>query len=169
MRHLANMIAAACCLLLLAGCDREGKPIEQFGLDRLARGVSTEAEVRMVMGAPDTVREEPDGSRTLEFPKGPSGHRTWMFVIGKDGKLSDYRQVLTEEVFATVNSSMSRDDVRRLLGKPRSVMQFKQKNEEVWEWLYLDGNKPRAFNVHFDIGTGKVRRTSSSDESHQLG
>jgi len=167
MRGLLILLVIAFAALLF-GCDREGKPIEHFGLDKLARGVSTEAEVRIVMGQPDSVREEPNGSRILEYPKSPFGHRTWMFDIGKDGKLVDYRQVLTEENFARVQSGMSREEVRRLLGKPRSVVPFQLQNEEVWDWLYLRGSTPRTFNVHFDIKSGKVRRTTASDQ-HSLG
>lgn len=164
MRRLLTLVAALGCAMLLFGCDREGRPIEQFGLDKLARGISTEAEVRIVMGPPDIVHEESDGSRTLEYPKGPFGHRTWMFEIGKDGKLADYRQVLTDENFARVKDGMSREQVRRLLGKPRTVVSLQLQNEEVWDWLYLQGNTPRVFNVHFDIGSGKVKRTTASDE-----
>src|SRR3954470_10285051 len=135
MRRLLKLLLALGCTVLLFGCDREGRPIEQFGLDKLARGVSTEAEVRVVMGPPDSVREEQDGRRTLEYPKGPFGHRTWMFEIGKDGKLVDYRQALTDETFAGVHSGMSREEVRGLLGKPRTVVQLQLQNEEVWDWL----------------------------------
>lgn len=150
---------------LLVACDRQGKPIEEFGLDKLARGVSSEADVRMVMGQPDIVYEEDDGRRTLEYPKGPQGARTWMFAIGKDGKLTDYWQALTPENFARIQPGMSRDDVRRLLGKPRHVVQFKNRNEEVWDWRFLDGVDTRLFNVHFDLGSGKVTQTSTSDEA----
>ena len=62
-------------LLGFAGCDRHGHPIEEFGLDKLERGVSTEADVRMVMGPPDTVWEDEGGRRELEYPKGPE--RWW--------------------------------------------------------------------------------------------
>lgn len=152
--------------LLAFGCDKQGRPIEEFGLDKLARGVSTEGEVRLVMGQPETVWEEEDGSRELQYPKGPEGVRTWSFIIGKDGKLKDYRQVLTEETFARIKPGMSREEVRRLLGKPRSIAQYKRKNEEAWDWRYLPAphSEPRLFNVHFDMGTGKVTRTSAMDE-----
>ncbi|WP_245844932.1 outer membrane protein assembly factor BamE domain-containing protein [Noviherbaspirillum humi] len=148
---------------LLGACDKNGNPIQEFGLDKLEKGVSTEAEVRMVMGKPDTVWEDDDGSRTLEYPKGPAGSRTWMFHIDKGGKLRDYEQVLTMENFARIKPGMSEDDVRRMLGKPRSVAQYKRKKEEVWDWKYLEGPNDRLFNVHFDINTRKVTGTSTSD------
>lgn len=165
MRQLIRAIIASGCALLAVACDQQGRPVQEFGLDKLAKGVSTEAEVRTVMGQPDTVWEEEDGGRSLEYPKGPMGHRTWVFVIGKDGKLRDYRQVLTEENFAGIKPGMSKDAVRRILGRPRTVVQFKLKNEEVWDWLYLQStNTPRLFNVHFDIDSGTVTRTTSSDD-----
>lgn len=58
---------------------------------------------------------------------------------------------------------MSMDEVRRMFGRPRTVMQFKLKNEEVWDWRYRSNGTARFFNVHFDITSGKVVRTSSSD------
>jgi outer membrane protein assembly factor BamE (lipoprotein component of BamABCDE complex) len=162
-------LLAAVLVCMLAACDREGRPIEEFGLEKLARGVSTETEVRMAMGQPETVRDEPDGTRTLEYPKGPLGHRTWMFVIGRDGKLLDYGQVLNDDNFAKVRAGMSKDEVRRLLGKPRSIVPLRQKNEEVWDWLYMQSSTPRLFNVHFDMDSGKVKRTTSTDDPQHAG
>lgn len=149
--------------MLLFACDQNGKPIEEAGLNKLGKGVSSEADVRMAMGQPDTIWEEDDGTRTLEYPKGPEGVRTWMFEIDRFGKLQDYRQVLTLENFGNIKPGMSRDEVRRLLGKPRSVVQFKLKNEEVWDWRFLDVVDTKMFNVHFDIGSGKVTQTSITE------
>jgi outer membrane protein assembly factor BamE (lipoprotein component of BamABCDE complex) len=149
--------------LLSFACDKQGRPIQEFGLDKLEKGVSSEGDVRAVMGQPDTVRQLPDGKRVLEYPKGPSGVRTWMFTIGGDGKLLDYRQVLMEENFARIQTGMSKEEVRDLLGRPRSVVPFPLKNEEVWDWRYLEGTRERFFNVHFDMSSGKVVRTSSQD------
>lgn len=164
MKQLARMAVFAC-MLLAAACDRQGNPIQEPGLEKLTKGLSTESEVRTAMGQPETVWEEADGSRTLEYPKGPEGTRTWMVDIGKDGRLSDYRQVLNEQNFARIVAGMSRDEVRRMLGKPRTIVQFRLKNEEVWDWRYLQPTLvPRLFNVHFDIGSGKVVRTSSSED-----
>ena len=97
MKQWTHSVIAMSFIILLAGCDQQGNFAEQAGLEKLAKGISSESEVRIVMGQPETVWEEENGSRTLEYPKGPMGHRTWMFTIDKDGKLKDYRQVLTEE------------------------------------------------------------------------
>jgi outer membrane protein assembly factor BamE (lipoprotein component of BamABCDE complex) len=148
----------------LAGCDQQGRFAEEPGLEKLEKGVSTESDIRMVMGKPGTVWESEDGSRSLEYPKGPEGHRTWFFDISKDGKLTDYRQALTPENFKKVKTGMSMDEVRRLLGKPRAAAQYKLKKEEVWDWLYLEEpDRPRLFHVHFDLASNKVTGTSASD------
>lgn len=150
--------------LSVAACDQNGRPIEHIGLDKLARGISTEGEVRIIMGQPEVVLEEESGERLLQFPQGPEGARTWLFKIAPDGKLIDYKQLLTQENFAAIKQGMSRDEVRWLLGKPRSVVQFPLKNEEVWDWRYLDINpEQRLFNVHFAIASGRVTATTSSD------
>ncbi|MFL9924888.1 outer membrane protein assembly factor BamE [Herbaspirillum lusitanum] len=147
------------------GCDRNGNPIEEFGLDQLQKGVSSEAEVRKIMGEPDTVWDDGHGAHTLEYPKGPEGVRTWMFAINPLGTLIDYRQVLTSDNFSKVLPGMSQAEVRRLLGRPRSVMQFARKNEEVWDWKYIDVHEQRLFNVHFDLNSTQVARTSISEIS----
>jgi outer membrane protein assembly factor BamE (lipoprotein component of BamABCDE complex) len=167
-QFIRNILLLGSALLAFA-CDRQGRPIEEFGLDKLAKGISSESDVRMVMGQPDMVWEEEDGSRTLEYPKGPEGARTWVFMIDKNGKMQDYKQVLTEENFARIKPGMSKDEVRRMLGKPRSIVQYKLKNEEAWDWRYLtapgDGGT-RLFNVHFDITSGKVTGTSRSEANN---
>jgi outer membrane protein assembly factor BamE (lipoprotein component of BamABCDE complex) len=161
LRHIVIVLT----VLSAIACDKQGRPVEEFGLDKLTKGISSESDVRMVMGQPDTVWEEEDGSRTLEYPKGPEGARTWMFTIDSNGRMQDYRQVLTEENFSRIRPGMSKDEVRRLLGRPRTVAQYKRKNEEAWDWRYrpYNGSETRFFNVHFDMGTGKVTMTSSQE------
>lgn len=168
MKRWIHSVIAMSFTILLAGCDQQGNFTEQAGLDKLAKGISSESDVRIAMGQPETVWEEESGARTLEYLKGPMGHRTWMFAIGQDGKLQDYRQVLSEENFANIKPGMSQDAVRRLLGKPRTSVRFQLKNEEVWDWRYLKSNaESRFFNVHFDIDSRQVTRTSSSDDQPQ--
>lgn len=170
MNRLIALLLGIAGLLFAAGCDRNGNPIEEFGLDKLEKGVSAEADVRQVMGKPDTVWEDDDGNRILEYPKGPEGARTFMFRIGSDGKLQDYHQALTKETFDKVQPGMTKGDVRWLLGRPLSVVPFKRLNEEVWDWRYFATNPPtQLFNVHFDLTTGKVKSTSVSDDPKTLG
>lgn len=170
MNRFLLLLAALASLVLTTACDREGRPVGELGLTRLEAGVSGESDVRLIMGEPETVYEEDDGTRILEYPKGPEGARTWMFRIDGNGKLRQYRQVLTEENFAKVQPGMSKADVRWLLGKPRTIVPFKRLNEEVWDWRFLSVNPAvQLFNVHFDMTTGKVKRTSMSDDRTRQG
>lgn len=164
-RRVAAGIGALVAAVAMFGCDRNGNPIEEFGLDKLQKGISTEAQVREVMGKPDTIWETDAGARTLEYPKGPEGIRTWMFDISPSGIMTDYKQVLTDDNLNTIKPGMTRDEVRRKFGRPRSVMQFPRKNEEVWDWKYRYVHEDQLFNVHFDMTSGLVTRTSISQLS----
>jgi hypothetical protein len=52
--------------------------------------------------------------------------------------------------------SRGRNDVRRLLGTPREIVTFEQRNEEVWTWPYLQFSGYMLFHVHFDRSSGTV-------------
>jgi hypothetical protein len=165
MKNLLQALSGLLCSLLMLGCNQHGQPIEDFGIEKLTKGVSTESDVRAAMGEPETVWDDGNGARTLEYPKGPAGHRTWMIDLDASGTMRDYRQVLTQENFARVQPGMSQDEVRRLLGKPRSTVNFPLKNETVWDWRYMESaGTEKLFNVHFNRDTGRVLGTSVSDE-----
>lgn len=153
MRSWLPMLAA---LLTLLGCDRSGE---------LRPGVSTAAEVLEKMGKPAMEWQE-GADRVWEYPFTPEGTRNYMATIGPDGILKAMEQVLTAENFARVRPGMTRQEIRRLLGKPASVAVFELKREEVWDWReespYLSSE--RRFNVHFDLD-GRVTATSRSERS----
>jgi len=115
------------------------------------------------VGAPGSVWKNADGSEVWEYPSGPSGVQTFMIDIGPDRTVRAVRQVLREEYFSKVVPGMSRDEVRRLLGRPKEVRYFPARDEEVWTWRYLEVNY-RLFNVLFDHTSGTVRSTLRLDE-----
>jgi hypothetical protein len=86
-----------------------------------------------------------------------------MIDIGTDQAVQAVHQVLREEYFAKVVAGMSRDEVHRLLGRPKEVWYFPARDEEVWVWRYLEVNY-RFFNVLFDRTGGTVRTTLRLDE-----
>ncbi|WP_407947175.1 hypothetical protein [Paraburkholderia sacchari] len=133
-------------------------------LKGMTPGVSTLDQVREQMGKPETERVFEDGSRRLEYPRGPAGLKTYMADIGPDGRLVAITQVLTAENFAKVRLGMSQDEVRRLLGKPGEVAAYWLKKETVWSWKWLEGGVTQEayFNVHFGPD-GRVSTTSRSD------
>lgn len=151
-------------VLTLAACNPDGSPQQQLGEDRIAVGVSTEGEVRIIYGSPSMVWEEEGGARTLEFVKGPAGHRTFMIQIGADGKVKAVEQVLKPATFVKVVQGMSEDQVRRLLGKPGKKEPYALSKEVAWFYRYLEGTESRLFVVQFDnlLGSateGKVTKT----------
>ncbi len=166
-------------LLGLFGCDQQQidkvrekardtfnavKPDDMLLRD-LKPGVTTETQVRDQMGKPEIVWENSDGSRRLEYPRAPGGLRTYMVDIAPDGKLRAVTQALTAENFEQVQPGMSQDDVRRLLGKPTTVAEYRLKKEVVWSWRWLeDGvNTAGMFNAHFGPD-GRVTVTSRSPD-----
>lgn len=162
MNNFLRALFSFVCGLLMFGCN--GRVVEDFGLEKLSKGISTEADVRSAMGEPAMIWPEDNGTRTLEYPKGPEGHRTFMVNLDAQGIFQAYTQVLTQQNFATIKAGMSRDQVRRILGKPRTIVKFGLKNEEVWDWRYLEGpTTERFFNVHFDANSGTVTQTSVTD------
>lgn len=172
------LLAVAVASTLLGGCDdRQADAMKQtlkafwdaVKPDALAQkgltpGVSTLDDVRRQMGKPDTERVFVDGSRRLEYPRGPQGLNTWMVDVGPDGRLVAITQVLTAENFAKIHAGMTEDEVRRLLGKPGQVAAYRLKQETVWSWKWQEGGvTPEAyFNVHFGPD-GRVSTTSRSD------
>ena len=120
-------------------------------------------QVQAKLGAPETVRRNSDGSEVWEYPGGPLGRQTYMVTVGSDRAVREVHQVLSDEYFSRVHAGMSRDEVRRLLGRPGEIMVFGPRDEEVWTWRYQQQN-PMFFNVLFDRTAGTVRTTQRLEE-----
>ncbi len=172
------VVAALGASLALTGCDdqqtdRAVQKLKDFFnavkpdallLKGLTPGITTEDQIRSQMGKPETERAFTDGSKRLEYPRGPQGLNTYMVDIDRDGKLSAITQVLTAANFAKIHAGMTEDEVRRLLGKPGEIARYPLKPETVWSWKWLEGGVTQEgfFNVHFGPD-GKVYTTSRSD------
>ena len=155
----------------LLACDPQtGQPQDQIGEHKIAIGVSTEAEVRMVYGKPDDIWEEENGARTLMFPKGSAGARTFAIKIATDGKVAAIDNVLKPVNFEKIKAGMNQEAIRRLIGNPGKKEPLPLKNEMVWTYRYLETkNVTRFFSVHFDQASGKVTSTSSADDPKLYG
>ena len=146
--------ALAVVVLVFAGCDRQR-------IEALEEGVATEADVRKQFGVPAAVYREADGSTTLEYTRQPEGRQNYMITIGTDGRMASLRQVLKAADFARVVGGLDKPQVRRLLGQPAAKQQFALKQEEVWDWRYVESNENRIFSVTFDAA-GRVASTAST-------
>ena len=144
--------------LTLTACDRA---------DKLEEGVSTEVEVRKHFGDPVTVTVNPDGTRTLDYPRQPEGWTNYVIQIGPDGKMSSLRQLLNPDNFARVKPGLGREDVRRLLGRPANMARYDLKKEEVWDWRFKEGGQiSKIFSVTFDAA-GLVVGSAVADDPRE--
>jgi hypothetical protein len=113
-------------------------------------------EVRARVGAPTTIWKNADGSELWQYPLGPQGIQAFMVTVGPDGVVREVHQAMSEPYFSKVQAGMVRDDVHRLLGRPREIWYFPSLDEEVWTWRYYDTTY-MFFNVLFDRTQGTVR------------
>jgi hypothetical protein len=146
--------------LLLMACDQQK-------ISELEEGVSTEAAVRKRFGEPAAIYQEPNGDKTLEYPRQPAGHVNYMISIGPDGKMSALRQVLTLANFRRVQLGLDQQQVRHMLGRPARSQRYALKQEEEWDWRFSDGQEIKIFSVTFD-SAGRVIATGITGDPKEL-
>jgi len=116
-------------------------------------------QVQAKLGAPETVRKNADGSEVWEYPGGPLGRQTYMVTLGSDHAVREVHQVLNDEYFSRVRAGMSRDEVRRLLGRPRDIGFSDLNDEEIWSWRYREwGVRNMELYAQFDRPTGVLKK-----------
>jgi hypothetical protein len=140
----------------LAGCAS----VDQ--LSTLQPGSSTEAEATKLAGKPTYVWNNADGTRTLEYSDQPfDGNATWMLTIDAGGKVLSRKLVDIDN--ARVANGLTKEEVRRLLGSPRTTSYYPLPGEDIWDWN-MRGHPGDVtltrFNVHFK--NGLVVRTSTN-------
>jgi len=153
------LVALMPLMVLMAGCDPQR-------VEKLEEGVSTEVEVRKQFGDPVTITVEPDGSKTMDYPRQPEGWTNYVIQIGPDGKMSSLRQLLTADNFARVQPGLGQQEVRNLLGRPAKQQRFDLKKEEVWDWRFKNGQESKMFSVTFNT-EGKVTATGVGDDPRE--
>lgn len=148
--------------VFLGGCD-------YFAQRELQPGVSSADDVRRLMGRPGMIWEENDGSQVLEYSRGPEGSETWMVEIGPDGLYRGMTDARAEARLGQVRAGMSRDDLRRLLGKPDEEERFPALDETVWTWRVKAGIgvDTEMFHAHLSP-EGRVLRTTRSPDPRLL-
>ena len=116
----------------------------------------SEVVVGEKVGRPSTVWKNPDGSELWQYPQGYYATQTFMITIGPDRRVQEVHQALSEPYFSKIYAGMSKDDVFRMLGRPREVWDFPARDEQTWTWRYKDTNY-MFFNVLFDESASTVR------------
>jgi SmpA / OmlA family len=116
-------------------------------------------QVEKLVGAPASVWKNADGSEVWEYPQGPLGVETYMVTLGPDSAVREVRQVLNDETISKLHVGMSRDEVRRLLGRPRDFGFSNLNDEEIWSWRYREwGVRTMELYVQFDRSTGALKK-----------
>lgn len=115
------------------------------------------------VGKPVTVWKNPDGSELWQYPRGYYATQTFVVTVGADQRVQEIHQALGEPYFSKIQAGMSREDVSRMLGRPREIWTFPRRDEETWTWRYYDTNY-MFFNVLFDRTAGTVRNTQRLQE-----
>ena len=137
--------------LLTAGCA---------SFSAINPGASTQ-QVETLVGAPANVWKNADGSEVWEYPRGPFGVETYMVTLGSDRAVREVRQVLSDETISKLHVGMPRDEVRRLLGRPRDIGFSGLNDEEIWSWRYRESRvRNMELYVQFDRPTGALKGIS---------
>jgi len=137
--------------LLTAGCA---------SFESISPGTPAQ-QVQARVGAPTDIWKSPDGSEVWEYPRGPLGTETYMITLGPDREVRSVRQVLTDQNISKLKAGMSRDEVRRMLGKPGSIKVTESLNEETWWWRYREWQtRTMELYVQFDWPAGALTKVT---------
>lgn len=160
-------LVVAATVLLLAGCDSGGRPVEDLRLLQLKAGQSTAEDVRRVFGIPDDQRAE-SGGEALIYPLGPEGAVTLALRIDAQGRYSGYDNLLTRANLERVRPGMDAAQVRSLLGRPGYEREFALQRERRWEWRLIDGPNTAMLVVIFGAD-GRVLGTAVEEDPRTRG
>ena len=114
------------------------------------------ADVVARMGSPTGEYPGPNGTRRVEFARGPAGKQTYMVDVNPQGQVIKWEQVLTEQKFASLAVGMPEADVLYNIGRPSDVLNIPRRNEQVWSYRYANYESCIWFQVNIDQPTRKV-------------
>lgn len=119
---------------------------------------SSIADARSRLGTPSGEYSYSDGSKRLEFARGPFGLHTYMLDFDAAGVLKSWHQALYEENFATIRRGMTGDEVLRAIGHPADQFRVWSGNQAIWAYRF-DSPACQWFLVGVDPA-GQVASTS---------
>jgi hypothetical protein len=150
---MKNFVIAAFGLLLGACAAYDGSS--------LRAGVSSDADVRSVMGAPGAEYQAADGTTRLVYPHGPLGTQTYIVNVGLDGRVRDVTQALQDGTFYGIHAGLIERDILEMIGPPGEKMHFPRSNTTAWDYRYVDTwGYPAVFSVTFDADGVVVSKIS---------
>jgi hypothetical protein len=147
MKIILKFLGTLFCALL-TGCAgySPGKAI--VGKDRAA--------VIALMGKPTAEQHTILGSR-LVYPRGPYGRHTYFVDIDKQGIVTRWEQVLTEENFKRIQPNMTEAGVEAFIGPSYIKTQLARNRGEVWAYRF-----ETPFCIWFEIEFTAEQRVRSA-------
>lgn len=146
---IRTAMMAAGVAAMLVGCAG-------YGPGQLAPGTAV-TEVTARMGQPTNEYRQGDGSRRLEYARGPYGRHTYMIDVNPQGQVTQWQQVLTEKNFESLPNGLSQAELMYRLGRPSHEMSIPRRGERVWSYRY-EAIFCQWFQVSLD-NAGKVTST----------
>ena len=124
---------------------------------------SSIVDVRARAGTPTDIRFDRNGDELWEYATGPEGTETYLVRVGLDGKVKEVTQLLTDEqLMKIVPGTMTKADVRNLLGRP-SDQTFTGAGT-VWSWRFKRGGvQPGYLTVRFNPDNTVMERIAIID------
>nr|WP_208647753.1 hypothetical protein [Cupriavidus lacunae] len=156
IRFVGKMCVAAVVLGSLGACASL-QPV-QTGRQMIG---SPESDVRNTFGPPTETFRLADGTTRWLWSRQPFGHEVYAADFDAGGKLTGYRQMLTEpEIYRAQVGVWTKQDVQERFGLPREPVQYYPlMKREAWSWrMYKDGLQSAHFSCYFD-DAGVLRQT----------
>jgi hypothetical protein len=141
-------------IAVLAGCASPAS---------LVPNQSTIVEMRAKVGQPTDIRFDQNGDELWEYATGPEGTETYLVRVGRDGKVKEVTQLLTDDqLMKIVPGTMTKADVRNLLGRP-SEQTFTSAGT-IWSWRFKRyGVQPGYLTVRFNPDNTVMERIAIID------
>ena len=149
-RTRASSAPSLLALALVTGCAG-------YGAEGLQPGSSEQAVLER-MGVPTDRLQRADGSRRLEYARGPMGHHTYRVEIDSAGRVIGWTQLLTETGFGTLLPGVRGEEVVEHLGRPSEQRVGWRGVGEVWSYRYDSRPFCRWFQVW--LVDGRVREAA---------
>lgn len=149
MRYrLPACVAAIVATLVLAACATL-RPLET------AEGMlgSPQNAVRDTFGTPTETYRLADGTTRWIYSKQPLGFEVYAADFDVNGKLTKFRQMLTEkEIYEARPGVWTKQDIAERFGRPREPIQYYPlMKREAWSYrLYAGAYMPAHFSAYFD-------------------
>lgn len=119
-------------VLALGGCAGYGPTSEFIGLSR--------SETLARLGTPMPMPADINNARRLDFPRGPAGKHTYSVYFNEQGRVTGYRQLLTDENFAKIARGMDESEVVDIIGVSRNTFGLARDRGYVWNYRYVNAH-----------------------------